>query len=59
MEQQQYLTVQELAEHFAVTDKTVRNWMKVGVIKSYERVGLRRLRFPVPQVFEEVTAPVK
>lgn len=51
MEDKKYLTIQELAAHFAVSVSTVRAWLRTGAIPAdkYLKVG-NTFRFLVPEV---------
>lgn len=44
-----YLTINETAEMFAVSTRTVRRWIEDGTVKAY-RVGQRLLRIDIDSV---------
>ena len=39
-----YITVRAFAEHLNVSDKTVRKWIKAGVLTAYQFQGEWRIR---------------
>jgi len=41
MDQEEWLTVQEIADHLRVDESTVRRWIKIGDLRAFN-VGGRR-----------------
>jgi len=44
-----YVTQQEAAKHFMVTDRTIRNWIGAGYIAGY-RFGPRQIRVDLNEI---------
>ena len=47
-----YYTQKEVADRFRVTQSTVKNWRKNGLLKYFQAPGSRRILYPVDAVME-------
>jgi excisionase family DNA binding protein len=54
--QEEYLTPAQFADALSVSIRTVRNWMKTGVIHA-TRVGPRLIRIPTTEI-QRVAVPI-
>lgn len=47
-----YYTQREVADRFRVTQSTVKNWRKNGLLKYFQAPGSRRILYPADAVAE-------
>ncbi len=47
-----YLTQSEVASRFRVTQSTVKNWRKKGLLKYFQASGSKRVLYPIDVVTE-------